>query len=603
MAAVPRRPFRPLSCLVALALAMTSIAAPGVAQSMPHLLDDGAGGLDLWVVDETSDTAAPWLTGVTMQPLSLTAHPPRDALRTGIPTLHDDGPVDLVRLPQGGALYSLTTATEASLLMVGADGVPQVVFSVTADGPAQVLHEAIAVDTAGAWALVATTTLAGGDAWLLDLSTGTAPRNLTSSAEPLDIDDDSLRVSAASAWFEAEGDLYRADLATLLDASPVVMPLQTDEEVLPETVLAESGVALAVVLEGGGETERRVLVVPLVGAPVVVTDVPGAYELPSYENDLGPFMALDADGGVISYLGLVGTSVELYVHEVALPAPSLHVTQAPDFPAYMDNVGILGFTSARMLTFFAGDEQLSPVSGKEVMGAADLFQADLGTSGIATITNISETSGDPYPPFGGVGSMLFEEALLDPLADRFLLLGDEDGLPVLQTVPTTPYGAHKVVKTPLDAAFQDEPMVRGVGDAVLIHAAADGDDGEVTTPGELHLLGPLVQGAALELMLASVPPGVEFDRFSSNPSGDVVAFVASVGGSFEVPVLLEPETGLMMLAWTQPYALTQTTAFSSSGRLYVGLGVPGSYLFASFSGPGVGAKLPLPIRDGFPLPH
>jgi hypothetical protein len=590
---------RSLPLVVSLLLTAVLVASPPLsAQSVPFARKTAAGTAEIWRLDEAGGPPQLAFSGVSFLPVELAGAAVSDRLRLDRPTLQGVGePAPHVRLPGGGSLYRIGWNTDTALLHVDPDGVPSVLLTV---GGPLALSTRIGVSIGGTRALVATTLAAGGDVFAVDLAAGTSVC-LTAGSVPLAVDDASLRLSSQAAWFVASGVLYRAPLLPP-DAAQPVSAAEMGGPVLSELAAATSADCVAAVV-GPPDDVRRLVVVPLVGAPVLVTPTPGEYDLPSYADPLGPFLALSPDGELIAYRELIDDTEELFVKDVLLPAPELHVTIEPQFPVYIDNVGILGFSAPKQLCFFAGDNNISGVSGQELMAAADMYMADFSTPAQPVYTNLTQTNGQSVPPFTQPATLTFWQAVLDPLAERFLLVGeDEDGSPTLAAFALdtwAPPGVDTLLASDGSTSFEAVDLQAG-GERVLVEVlSGDGDGSDSLT---LSMLPPVSYDPAQLVTLATVPESITLDRWTCDHTGEWAACVASLAPGIEIPVYAHLDSGLLVPALFTPFGVSPMLAYSSMGRLYLGLGAAGGpYKFVAFAGPGVGKALSIPVGDGFPL--
>ena len=607
------------SASVVLCLSMLGVASQG--QTMPLALADGGAGnsFTLWAFNESTSAVSQSLQGVEFLSLDLAGYAPVDRLRLDRPGLTDEHGVALyVRLPGGGSLYRVGTNGKTGLLVLSPDGswsLPLVVPD-GADGTAGIL-ETIHVSTDGTFALVATDSSQGGDVLVVDLKTGGAPVTITSALPPLDVDEDSLRVSPGSAWFVADDVLMRADLSAASIAVPVDfsslglpgVPVQ------PELALAPFDDVVALIV-GDDSDAWQIVTVPAVGKPSLITETPSNYDLPNYEHDLGPWLAMSPDGSMVAYRKVIGTSIELYVREVDASLPEMHLTEAPVFPAYLDIVGVLAFNFDRILCFFSGDLTLSGLETADTIGAGEMYAADLTSPGQVTFHNVSLTNGQSVAPFTALSTLYFSEVVFDPTGMNFLMSGPlPDGQELLSTFRVYPIQAGSGVATLL-SAIEEQPDLLAVGQEVLVTWEPDEDllpPSGSDSPDELDEVdlnvSLLVSGTGPTLALnslLSVPDGIELDRYTLDRNGTWLAMVATIDVGIELPVLLHVASGLPLLpTWPLLSEVAPAIAFSSSGNLYVGLGgVNGPYKFAGLPTDGTSPFIvPLPMAYGFPLAH
>ncbi len=578
-------------------LAAFSATAAGQVVPLARLAPDGShdalevGGAGTAPVAAASD--------FTFLPVGLAGASVRDRLILDLPRPSPaTESVQHVVLPQGGALYRVGLAAGEALLWIDAQGQVSLLASSGA------LLPRIAVSADGACALVATPLAAGGDVLRLEL-TAPAPvaANLTAALPPLDVADASLRVSAAGAFWVAAGALFRAPAggpATGIDLGLPGLPA------LPDIALSADGQRVAVVA-GSKDVEladRRIAVADIGGAATVVTPTAGDWDTPSHDNPLGPFLALNHDGTRVVYRGTVLTQ-ELFLAEVDLPQAPQQISVEPAFPAYIDNVGVLGFTPEGGLRFFAGDVTISGVDLQEMIGAADLYLAELPVGGPNTFVNQSLTSGQVSPPYDQPGQLLFSEAVLDPHGLRYLLVGEspqEDQTLTSVSSNGNPYGESPVV--PLLGGLDSDPLLVPAGQAVLIVSEIEAPDGSPVEEYQRLDLLPSVHAKpdGLPLPLGLLPDPLVADRFCASATMGSIAMAVSIDAGLEWVVLLHPTTGAAWLPLSAPIGLPRRLAFDTEGGLVLGLGpADGPYKFLSLGAEGGVTWLGLKPADAFPL--
>jgi hypothetical protein len=593
--------------------------APVQRALVPFAIETGPQVYDLWTVDELTGVSLLRMEGLAFQPLELVGYARKDHLRINMPTPgrmadeddDDDAATivpDHIRIPGGGALYHNLRGGFGELLMVGARFYPRSVFSLPASGDKSVIQSQVGVSVHGTLALAATVKSAGGDVYLVDLSGIDGPRNLSANLPVLQVEGGSLRVSDSAAWFVADSVLYRA-VAPEWVAAPVDLGLLSGEEVLPESVLAVNGRHLAVVVEGSSD-QRRVLLSTADGPTQVITPTPADYCTPDLDEPLGPHLAVDPDGELVAYC-TIGTSKEVYVkpHD----GPPTHLSTLPQFQESLDNVGVLGFgtgfqagmagiDNVGVLSFFGGSDQISGLTGQELIGAADMYAAVINSYGEVEVVNVTRTSGQLSPPFDPPGTLTIAEAVLDPLGQRMLLTGEteEDDYYELAVLyldggNNWPQPNVQVLLT----ALEEEPWLHGTGSRVL--ALVPTDDGPA--PSSVYLLQPKSGGAQDFTRVADFPQGAQLSRVASRKGAAV--FVARDPNGVEVPHYVDLKQGTSVPATPPGWSLTLSAAVTiSNGRLYVGAGANNNQLtFLRFDGPWNFTPLNLPVGLGFPLPH
>lgn len=585
----PRTRFSP--CL----LLATLLAPPAADDALPVARVAPGGGLELLELDAQGGTTDVVALASALLPLELVGAPRRDRLLLEVPhPSRPDDPLPHVRLPAGGALYRVELAQGQALLHAGAGG------HLALLAPAPELLPCAAVSADGSRALLVTPASAGGDLLLVDLAAGTAAC-LTDDVPPLDVAPASLRVSPEGAFWVAAGTLWRAPAGG--PAAPVDLGLP-GLPVLPDLALSADGRRAALV--AGSEdkelADRHVAVADLGGQARVVTTSPGDWDAPGTDDPLGPFVALSADGSRVAWRGTVVTQ-ELFLAEVDLPAAApKQLSVEPQFPAYIDNAGVLGFKPDGRLSFFAGDVTISGVDLQEMIGAADLYLAEIPVEGTPTFVNMSVTSGQVAPPYDNPGQLQFSEVVLDPQARRWLLVGESpQGDQTLTAVSALEGDYTQAVKLLLGGLDFDPELV-GAGAAVLVVSEVEADDSDQEWQ-RIDLL-PALHGAPQgELLhLADLPAPLQADRFTAMSHGGWAACVVSAGDGLELPVLLDVATGLPALPLAVPWGVAPRMAFDALGRLVLGFGAAdGPYKLLALDPAGGGQVLKLPAGEAYPL--
>jgi hypothetical protein len=598
-------------------LSLPLLALVSSGQTMPLALA-GPGSqtsFNLWTYDELSGSVSPGPQAVTFLSLKLAGYASVDRLRLDRPALVGgiDAP-DYVRLPGGGSLYRVSVSGGTALLSWHPDGawyLPLVVPDNVDGEPG--LQQAVHVNVDGSHALLATEFSQGGNVILIDLQGSAAPVDLTAALPPLSIADESLRLSSGGAWFVADNNLLRVDLtagtgAEIVDLSG--LGLVEDFVVQPELALAAYADTVAFV-GGDDESAFQVLTLTVAGEPILITETADSYDLPNYEHELAPWLAVSPDGSLVAYRKTNGSSLELFVRESDASLAAIHITSAPDFPVYIDIIGVLSFSLDRILCFFSGDLFLSGLASADTIGAGEMYAADLTTPGQAAYYNVSLTNGQTAPPFTAESTLYFSEVVFDPMGMSFIMSGPlPDNRELLSTFKVYPVQSGTGVSTLL-TAIDDQPELFLLGEQVLVTSKPD--EGVVPLPAGADDpgldVGLLVTGSGSTLTLAplvAVPQGIELDRFTFDPNGEWLGLVASVAPGLELPVLLHLATGMpVMPTWPLLLEVSPAIAFSSSGNLYVGLGGQGGpYKFAGLpTGGGSPHVVPMPLAYGFPLGH
>ncbi len=609
----PRRARRPTTApaLAVGVLAALLLASAGArAQLAPVLLGEPGGPLDLWVVRPGGD-ALPVAQGVELLPVGLAGVPVRDRLRQGLPVALGEGTsTPRVAVPGVGALYRVRLASGMTgLVLVGVNGRPRLLLRVADVGGVPALAERLFVGPGGAWVLVATSLPAGGDVLRVDLASG-ARDVLTSATPPLDVDDVSLRSSAHGTWFTADGELFRVDGAGA--ATAVRIPEDESPWALPELALDASGRFVAVVVTrssaGNGvedDVDKRTLWrVPVAGPPLEVGKGKGDYPTPCYDHPRGPFLSLSDDGSHAAFRRTENTQ-ELFLRRLDPLDDETHITEAPTFYNYIDNVGVLGFLDERTLFFAAGDTLVSGQAADVMIGAGELYAGRLDPTGDPDMLNVSATSGLLTPPFEAPGTVHLLEATLSPSGAHLLtaaqaLDGRAAGTHALDAVRYT--DAVSGV-TPLLDGLLDPPRLVAAGAHVLVESRRL----DATAPGgvarDLHLLDEDGAAPALRLV-ATVPAGIAFDRFVVAPAGDRTALVARTAAGDEQLLVVDHASGVVTAVGPSTGLVSPGVGFSADGVLHFGFGAtPAAFSFGWALDGATAGPSALPVAWGVPLPY
>ncbi|MEM7306920.1 MAG: hypothetical protein AAF682_09630 [Planctomycetota bacterium] len=381
---------------------------------------------EIWALSPATLQKTKVLAGATFLPIELVGYPAKDRLRVDLPLQGGAGsPTPHVALPGGGAVYRLELGGATALLLVRRLGAPELLLSVT-DGPGGEpgLLAGVHVAPDGARLIAASPPAAGGDVFAVDLEPAGTSVCLTSTLEPLDVVGASLRVSPAACWFVAGGVLQRAAFA------PGVVPLAIEPGLagtaLPELVLATGGGGVVFTLEDAGG-QRALLLDRADGGVQPVSFGYGDYSPPALDHPLGPWVAVSPDASLVAFREEVGPDHELRVTRVGTGEPPAELTESGTFANYIDSIGVLAFGFPEVLCFFAGDTHAGgDFVQDDELRAADMYAIDLASFAAPGLSNVTRTSGEKYPPFAANGTLAFDEALVGPLGDCFLLLGDSD---------------------------------------------------------------------------------------------------------------------------------------------------------------------------------
>ncbi len=588
-----RRPSHTILLLFALAL---PAAAQVVAVEQPN------GRLNLLELHEGAGAPATTvLSDVQLMPLHLVGQAAKDRLRLQLPRPSADSHLpSFVRLPGGGSLWCAVEPSADTLLAVTPAGELRVLLRLNhTEGR---LANQVAVSPSGQRALATD----GSRVWAIETAESTGATPITGAVTGLDIDPDSLRINDLCAYFLSDGDLFVSDGFGL--ATHVPLPLNGDEEPVVETVLASQSKVLLAVLELEEHLRRLVAVRPS-GQVEVLTPTPGRLPLPGLEEELGPFIAVSEDGQRIAWR-TEGVSEELFV--VCSGSQPRHVTVEPDYPVYLDHVGVISFGTSDRLCFFAGDRVISGVTGAEQIGAADMYAIVFDPQCGLTSRNVSGTSGSLSPPFTLPGTMTLEEAVVDPLGQRFLvkeepLEGDErlSTFTINAASGTPGFGTGQ-----LASGHEDFEFI-AVGAAVILLTERELGANEQRF---LSLIPPLGASGSQSIPFGSWSEDAEILQVEH--SGTSAYICVQDQGQLEhhwvdlttgtlLPIL--PRTagfGTSTTATAPASALLPGAAFDPMGRLLIGLQRPsGRVQWLKVARPSRPRATGLRTRSGFALPY
>ncbi len=448
------------------ALALLSIslsAAPAAAWQRPpssvlHTRADGSSSV--CVLDEPGGRLTTALDDVTLMPIELVGYALKDRWRVNAPALMglEDGLGTLrahVRIPNGGSLYRVHHAGATAILHITPGGLPALLLSTPLDELQPALH--VAPDGSS----FAASTSAG-HVYTVQLATGQVHR-ATPDTGLSGLAASSLRVSSDALWFVADGVLWRG--APQGQAHPV--PLDEEHEdasVEAELALAPGGGALAAITRRP-DGKGRIHLVPATGSALVVEDSAQVYSAPHYDHPLGPFLAVSNDAVLVAYRREQGNQHELYVQRMD-NGEREHLTTGALFPAYVDNVGVFAFASARRLCFFGGDNHVSGVDPNVEFGNADMYVAELLAGQDPVVRNVTRTNGQSEPPFDVVPDLWLERVWVDAAAEHILFYGREEG------------GAPRLASFRTDGGHPSEPnlapLLSGLGGCPTVLALGEG---------------------------------------------------------------------------------------------------------------------------------
>jgi len=580
----------PLRHVLTASLGLFVLAGAAGAQKAV-LARPGAGGqVEIVSLDEHTLQGEVVLSGLQFQPLQLAGFARRDMLRSDIPVSRDSGGVaPHVRLPEQGSLYLLACDQRTVLFRVDPLGQVQPLYQARRSADPEPIFEHVAVSPDGQRMLLATRATVGGDVVLVDTTGGTPPRVLTAKLPPLDVAAESLRLSGDDAWFLAGNRLFHAGLAGQAAAKPVDLALPAGHTLLPETALAADGRTLALVVQQPGG--RNILTVDDALAVTRVTNAVKDYDTPSYASPEGPLLALSTDGSAIAWRNTVLTK-ELFVRRVQADEPAQQVSRDGNFTDTLDNVGILGFVDKTKLVFAVGETSNDP---QTVIGGADFFVVDTAFGPEAPPQNLTQTSGVPAPPYLEQGDLEIRQVFTDPRGERLIVhvdpnTGGDEGLYLLTPGPDPLF-------EPLLPDLALVPQLEPMGDHVLIISRPEAGPAKL----QMHLLSPLGEPDPLTLLTSSTSSQVHFDRFSTYRRGHRGAFVATVGTTGSQVYAIDLLQRQIQVVWAPLASVSPELAFTSLGRLMVGLGEGGPFTWVGFHPSQAPMLYPLPASQGFPL--
>lgn len=581
----------PLTIAITSLLISAALASPVLSQVIVR--ERASGSLDLVQLPNRQTV----LQNVQLLDCELTGYALKDRLRLAYPRPGETtGLPDHVLLPGGGSLWRAAEGADQMLLHIDPLGELRTLLRVpmTSGG----ISSRISVSVDGGVVIAST----GSAVWRVDMAGTPTATCLTVHLGPLSVASRSLRVNAHTGYFVADDDLYRCPAgATGVNAAIAVsIPLASSEEIVEELVLASSSATVLVTLERE-EDERRLLAVHAGGAVEILTPVPTTLPLPGFDENLGPFTAISPDGMRAAWR-TEGASEELYL-TCLNGGIAHHVTTLPEFPVYLDNVGVLAFGTANRLCFFAGDRVLSGITGAELMGAADMYAITIDPSCGLHSRNVSGTSGGFTPPFTEVGQMTLQAALLDPLGERFFVEQEPSEsaefisiFPINALPGQTGYGAADMLLNHEDFEY------RTAGTSILVMTEYEEGSSEVIN---LSLIPPHQGGRPRALDLGEWHGSTQLDQVTFSGSNACVR-LRVLGEPQALWVNLANGTVQPVLPMTIGHTLhiDSPLAFDHQGRLLLGATKPnGHSAWLGVTSPGSAHVLRVPARRGFVLPY
>ena len=456
--------------------------------------------------------------GIEFLPLELKGQREIDKFRRDRPTLQEEpGVPSWVSLPNGDNLYMVARGTRVGLLLIPSVGRTRWVAAIDNAASTGAISDSVAISLDGRWLVYGTDDIHGGNLYQVDLLRGGMPIDMTADIDPISYSTRSLRSSRLGAWWLTGDELWTASRTT--QATEIPLPLLDQEGLHEDLVMSDEGNRVAVVTEDD-PTTRRVLVVDLDGTVHVPVATPQPIELPGTTDPLGPYMALSHDGERLAWLS-DGPPQELFITQVQSTPIETHVTLAPDFPVYIDNIGVIGFASPQQVCYLAGDVILAVVDDDDLIGAADMYATVTDPQGVPTTWNLTRTSGVVWPPFDVPATFSVSDAYLDHNADLFLIQAEfEDTSELASFVIYT--GGYYHSQSNIDVLLSDleeDPELYMAGRQVMVSSVPSG-----TTDVEVHRIDP-VSGATQQAMLVGTFAEGTTLRAVRSRGGDI-AFVA-----------------------------------------------------------------------------
>ncbi|QDV05673.1 hypothetical protein Poly30_11720 [Planctomycetes bacterium Poly30] len=537
------------------------------------------------------------LQNVELLDCTLTGFARKDRLRLNLPRPGQTADLpDHVLLPGGGSLWRVSEGLDEVLLQITRQGSLRTLLRTPAANGGIASRVSVAPD--GEAAIVS----AGRAVWCVDLTGEREATCLTEHLGSLSISSRSLRLNAHTGYFISGDRLYRCPAgATGADrAVSVPLPFGPNEELTQELVLASESPTVLVTLEHD-ENSRRLIAVHAGGDLEILTPLPEALPLPGLGHDLGPFTAISPDGSHAAWR-TEGASEELYI-TCLNGGPVQHVTTLPEYPAYLDNIGVLAFGISNRLCFFAGDRVISGITGAEQMGAADMYAVSVDPSCGLQSRNVSGTSGSFTPPFALPGQMALEATFLDPLGERFF-------------VEQEPLEGPEFISTFAINAFPGQGSYGSVD--MLVHH----DDFEYYTAGTAILVYTEREQGSTDIVHLSLIPAHDgngpqtIDLGNWHPSTRVeqVAFSGtnacvrlSVEGepvALWIDLLSGELLPILPMTVGQTLEIGSPLTFDHVGQLLLGARRPnGRSGWFKVAAPGAARSLSVPARRGFFLPY
>ncbi|MBK7643612.1 MAG: hypothetical protein IPJ19_11305 [Planctomycetes bacterium] len=422
--------------------------------------DNGTGSVRLCTVDSASYSVDPLLAGIRLRECQPAGRSLLDESLSGRALLRSDLEQGTrVLLPAGrGSIYhyerTSALASVYGFFSIDSGGIAHVLIELpAAAGPSDPFLGSLAVRPSGTSMLAPTTPVAGGDLWEL-FTDGTPPRNRTASLAPQVFGRDSCCLSADLGVAVSTTGVLRFDPHTIQEAAEIGFEGGTTPPWIGLEVVSSSNGQYAALLAGDSQTLARPFVLGQMGDALCMSTngdfLSGAGFLPEAPN--GPWLAVSDDGAQCAWrvgdAHSSGYSHELFMaRRNAGAAPTvLHLTQDAIFEPYIDEIGLAFYRPSGQLCFMAGDHG----TNNALVSRADLFSATLDAAGAPMTVNLSQTSGDPAPPFLNYGTLELFRLRARPSSGRALIYSRDSIGRRLLSVDFATYGV-QVVQTGVES--------------------------------------------------------------------------------------------------------------------------------------------------------
>lgn len=377
------------------------------------LLEDGAinalDGIILIKEGRTGSTVKPGpLGGIKLSPIDFSNRTRLQEFLTDRPRRSTDaGDSGRLILPAGaGSLYAYqrdaNDAVLHGLMHVAADGNVRSILELNAigqDEDVSPLLSKVAVAADGLTILAATTPSAGGDLFVIDITSGSI-RNLTANLSAQEFKGEGLALGDGWGFGVCTTGALRFTMSSTATAEFVTFPEPQPAYFACEAALSANGLH-AVTIAGGSETATQPFAFSTTGAArcadSTASHMHGAGYLPGSLD--GPFLAINNAGDDCAWVSVEGNSRELYFGKTPLPTPvetQFHITQDALFHPYLDEIGLLSFELGKLI-FSAGDRR-DPILGG--LTFSSYYRADRGAPGTQpSLLDLAHLYESAQPPF------------------------------------------------------------------------------------------------------------------------------------------------------------------------------------------------------------